>query len=451
MTENTSTPPPNRLRRAAIFVGIGLLILSLALDVIGLSDRESFGTGQIVLLVMGLFLLLLGWAGSRIGQVYRAAALILLNTIVFLIALELIFAGFNFLTRWLDSRSTGQSGAALPQEIPAAQEYYRDQAWAEQFWDELPRAAGSRYAPFVLWRRKPFSGETINVDANGFRVTPGAECVENAYRIFVFGGSTVFGDGSPDWGTIPAYLQAGYPTERPLCVINMGGSGYTVTQGIIELTMQLQKGHRPDRVIFYDGYNDVYDAYLYQQVNLHHNYDLIQGSLDGATTVESPLSSVLRASNTGRFLLSLLPQNPTDDLLTPDQVTLTDDQAEKLAAEVVSQYFSSYQIVSALGAEIGFEVDFFWQPVIFVTEKPFTELEEGFTQRETPAFRDFFREIYRQIEARTPDFERMHYLGGVLDGREESLYIDTVHLNPEGNAIIAAAILEIFEEESPAP
>ena len=76
------------------------------------------------------------------------------------------------------------------------------------------------YYPYVGWRRAPFKGTTIEIDQNGIRVTPGADCSAKSFKVFTFGESSMWGTGSPDWGTIPAHLQRGLEqaeTRAGLC------------------------------------------------------------------------------------------------------------------------------------------------------------------------------------------------------------------------------------------
>ena len=87
----------------------------------------------------------------------------------------------------------------------------------------------------------------------------------------------MWGSGAPDWGTIAAYLQAGLESswDEPVCVVNFGQSAYVSTQGAVELIMQLRSGNVPDRVLFYDGINDVIAAGESGQAGAHLNFDAV--------------------------------------------------------------------------------------------------------------------------------------------------------------------------------
>jgi hypothetical protein len=137
--------------------------------------------------------------------------------------------------------------------------YYSSKDWAERYWYEMRLSRTQQYYPFVGWRRAPFKGETIEIDQNGIRLTPGGDCGATSFKVFTFGASAMWGTGSPTWGTISANLQKGLEKLRPglVCVMNYAESAYVSTQDIIMLLLQLQSGNVPDVVLFYNpDYSD---------------------------------------------------------------------------------------------------------------------------------------------------------------------------------------------------
>lgn len=71
--------------------------------------------------------------------------------------------------------------------------------------------------------------------------------------VYFLGGSTMWGWGAPDNGTIPALFSSisGMPSY------NKGERGFNSRQGIARLVNLLAQGEKIDIVIFYDGVNDV--------------------------------------------------------------------------------------------------------------------------------------------------------------------------------------------------
>lgn len=125
-------------------------------------------------------------------------------------------------------------------------------AW-EFLWSGLnmPRAPFS-YRSHVGWRHIPRSAPGTNVEgAYAQRRTINGDGDESRQAYF-FGGSTMWGSGVDDAGTIPLHFAAltGYRSE------NFGELGYTAHQSLSLLTELLQAGRRPHLVMVYDGVND---------------------------------------------------------------------------------------------------------------------------------------------------------------------------------------------------
>ena len=110
----------------------------------------------------------------------------------------------------------------------------------------------SELLPFV---REP------NFNSHGFRGDEFSEIKPpNTYRIFMVGGSTLFGSGeSSDDATIPSILQKIFDSDNSIIqkieVINAGFAG-AYTKSEFESLADLNK-FQPDLVIVYDGLNDL--------------------------------------------------------------------------------------------------------------------------------------------------------------------------------------------------
>jgi hypothetical protein len=71
--------------------------------------------------------------------------------------------------------------------------YYKAQDWSAAHWREAQRSEAYEYSPYVGWVHLPFSGETVNVNEERRRVTPGSDCRPDSYRVFTLGGSSMWG------------------------------------------------------------------------------------------------------------------------------------------------------------------------------------------------------------------------------------------------------------------
>ena len=86
---------------------------------------------------------------------------------------------------------------------------------------------GYEYNEMSQFREAPFSGRFVNVSEQGYRRGLRAHPwppSSDAFNIFVFGGSTTFGYGMPDWQTVTAFMEEilQEQAEIPVRIYNFG-------------------------------------------------------------------------------------------------------------------------------------------------------------------------------------------------------------------------------------
>ena len=107
--------------------------------------------------------------------------------------------------------------------------------------------------------------ETININSHGFRGHDFSVTKDlDTYRIFIVGGSTVFGSGSTsDDTTIPSFLQKKFESihnGKKIEILNAGiGSAYSYSEKYL-IENDLMK-FQPDLIIIYSGGNDANNRY----------------------------------------------------------------------------------------------------------------------------------------------------------------------------------------------
>jgi lysophospholipase L1-like esterase len=277
------------------------------------------------------------------------------------------------------------------------------------------------------------------VDENGIRVTPGANCTDDSYRVYIFGGSTMWGYGVPDNNTIPHYLQSGLPQN--VCVVNQADVGYNSTQSLIRLLELLQRGDVPDMVIFYDGSNDVVNAQRSSIVGAHFYYAQIDAVVNG-TLVEPdaqpmmPLLDVLRGTATYRLLFS-----PAQEAETWAQAPF----AEGFVEGIVQTYLTNVRAAYALSQEYDFAFYAFVQPVLPLVDRVYTDEEQRFIWDTPGGLVELFREVYPRIAAEAPDY--VYYFANILDEQPNIIWIDFNHLTAWGNLAVATEILAVITPE----
>jgi lysophospholipase L1-like esterase len=318
---------------------------------------------------------------------------------------------------------------------------YKNIDWADEYFSEL-WSTKVGWEPYTYWRYKSRNGNNININEEGLRLTIQAgpnNTTSPTVRIFMFGGSTLFGTGARDAFTIPSLFakelyKKGIRTE----VTNYGQSGYVTTQEVLDLIKELQQGNIPDAVIFYDGVNDVYSAYQNQKSGLPQNESNRRREFNISKSLPIAFDNFLYALSQSSKLAALLtsPFNSRKENNLYESITIND-----LAAETAKIYFNNIRIVKALSIEYNFKMAFYWQPTIF--EKPeITEYEKLERTREK-ATEPLFKEVYRLVS----NHNRIKYfynLDNIFNNIKTPIFIDFCHISEEGNLIVAKEMANNF-------
>jgi lysophospholipase L1-like esterase len=377
-------------------------------------------------------------AGRRVPRLYSATALMLLNTLVLVAALEMAAAAILHVVKESPASEEPESDRA------AASSYYRTRDWAQEYWSEFKARPRNRYQPYVLWRMAPYESRLIRIDEQGVRLTPGSICDEGAYTVFFFGGSTAWGLGSPDWGTIPAYLREELATvlRRPVCMRNFGELGWVSTQDLIQLERELQAERVPDLAIFYGGVNDVVMGYQHGEPGLHWELRKITERLERPDDEDrgGGLSELRWRSNLYRLAVKVKTPAPppVDSVVT--HTSRAGFVSDSVADQVVALYLNNYRLAAALGRTYGFGVQFFWQPNVIGDPKPLTSEENAYRTGERIA--PLIEKVIPRVQSMAPTHPHVHDLTRVFAGLADLVYVDWHHITPEGNRLVAQAMLD---------
>ncbi len=334
-----------------------------------------------------------------------------------------------------------QGWAADSTDLRPRADTYADTSWLGAYSSEFDRSYPLRWRPYVYWRRKPYQGEYINVDSSGLRVTPApkppAPSSGRALRVFMFGGSTMWGTGVRDAFTIPALVASELQRDGVNAeVTNFGETGYVSTQSLIALLLQLRAGSRPDVVVFYDGVNDTFSAYEQQLPGLPQNernrfseFNLSQaGPARHIRLLLRDIADGLATVNlTKRLLRGLGAAGSAPIPSRPDSLT----------GLVVTTYLSNMELLQALGEHYHFEPLAYWQPTLF--QKSWLTKYERFERAKVPEFEAFFEKTYSRMKSCT-HCDMVHDLSQVFSDWRDPVYVDWMHLGERGNAVIARRI-----------
>ena len=441
-------------------------------DILPVTGVPAIGRSRLVGFITSLFdklLTLIDNAQGRrlLGDCYKAIALLTLNALVLCAGLELAARSSFKIKSLISSPAQQLVGEGNPREKVS---YYSSQDWAKQYWYEFRLSRTQRYYPYLGWRRAPFKGKTIEIDQNGVRLTPGADCSAKSFKVFTFGESSMWGTGSPDWGTIPANLQKGLEKLRqgPVCVMNFAESAYVSTQDVIMLLMQLQSGNVPDLVLFYSIGGDIPAAYQSGRAGVHANLDEIAPRFEGRSeppTFVDRLRSTYSYSLIDELMGKLTIANPQQKEPTPSKLVADENTSTmevslerarmgidvaKLSDSIVQNYWENYKIVSALAQKYGFTYFFFAPPLVSLGNKPLTPEEEEMKDEaeSDPEFTKLYKAVYQTIESESSKYQNFYSMVHVFDNYDSLIFIDAGHVTPIGNQLIAKRMLDIIQARS---
>ena len=388
---------------------------------------------------------------------YRAVAILMLNVLIAFACFELAGLGyFKIKNPTMKSEPTEQLlGEGTPREKVS---YYASQDWSERYWYEFRLSHTQRYYPYIVWRRPPFKGQTIEIDQNGVRVTPGADCSAKSFKVFTFGESTMWGTGSPNWGTIPANLQKGFEKLRqgPVCVMNFGESAYASTQDVIMLLMQLRSGNVPDLVLFYSITGDIAVAYESGRTGVHANLNQIAAKFQSRRELPELvgwLRSTYAYSLIDHLVGKLTIANPQQKEPTPSKLVTYESMGidvTKLSDSIVQDFFGNYKIVNALGQTYGFKYFFIVPPIVSLGNKSLTpeEREMKDALESNVALNKLLTAVYQKIERESSKYQNLYSMVHIFDRYDFLIWIDGGHVTPLGNQLIAKRMLDIIQARS---
>ncbi len=325
-------------------------------------------------------------------------------------------------------------------DVRAKADAYKNVLWGDDYFKEFNESFDARWEPYVYWRRKPYNGKYITIDTACRRITPTSEIrSEHVPRLFMFGGSTMWGTGARDSFTIPAILATelqgrGIKAE----VVNFGESGFVTTQEVITLLRELQKGNIPDVVVFYDGINDTYSAYQQRVPGLAQNesnrvqeFNMLKRLPELRGLV---LKDAVNSLATIRIAKSIL------GITEPESKPEFDANA---AGQAVDLYLKNIELVKALAASYNFKYKFYWQPTMFHKNK-LSEYEKAEYDSQKH-LENVYKETYRIVREKTAalrDDKSFHDLSDIFLNEEEPVYIDWMHLSERGNDAVARTMAE---------
>lgn len=368
------------------------------------------------------------------AEFYRTLAVILLNTVLVFVVINLVIDGVGDLKEYLRRRSVERTEAAFGYSgwrEPLAGIY---PGLSKTEVDNLTRESRRvqlEYEPFTQFKEKACSGEYVNVDANGFRKVKdqGPWPISQAYyNIFLFGGSTSFGYRVADDQTIASHMQEilNRKSGQTVKVYNFGRLSYFSSQERILMEKLLIAGHIPQAVLFIDGLNDFAHP-------------------AGVPVFTHQLSAFMQESSESR-LLKLLGELPIVKVFSCPphgrEISIRKDDTAVLLRAVLERYLRNKRTIEAIARDYGIKSFFVWQPVAVFQYDPQYNIFAGYDYASlTPYLQAGYEYAATTLKVNPPG-DNFIWCADMQADVKEPLYADAYHYSNAMNKRIATFVVD---------
>ena len=322
----------------------------------------------------------------------------------------------------------------------AALPNYVHEPWARQHFIELAHVAMATrpvYDDFTIFHYEgPYSGSTITIDRDGYRLHKGAATTSpQESDVWMFGGSTMWGWGAPDDGTIPALLERTTNAR----VFNFAQTAYTAHQSLNLMLRKYAEGGAPRDVVFYDGVNEVEHCGADRDFYATQWQTMVREALhDGQFRDGSALLEVFRPSAwAAQKLLKALGR----DKEAGYECASAPDRARLIARAFALTWSAARAVVEQHGGRFHPVL----QPVAYIGAPQLAHLEGQLPEIYGPEYRALYAAIREELDKAGVAYTDMT---AAFDG-EDYLYFDFCHVTPSGNEKIARGLADIMKTSRP--
>lgn len=291
---------------------------------------------------------------------------------------------------------------------------------------------------FPLW--------TVRTNEWGFRENEffPREKPAGEVRIFVLGGSTVFGWGVTSDETLPSELHK-LISQDPMVmgsgknvrVINAGVPWYASWHEAALAFFRVLE-FNPDWIVVFDGLNDTAMGVSPTWTPLY------QGYVDTPTRIAHERR--MKKGDDANFLIEALKISPTFSYFYARARLKTQLNTGVYRPEVWDQYLGYMDRLSRLTQSLNVKFSLFYQPVMMV-DKPLSHFETSHngTSMANPAFAETFRRQYLEGERRILENKKLaaFSLKSAFIETTDPIYLDGLHYNRKGHRLLAK---EMFEQ-----
>lgn len=328
---------------------------------------------------------------------------------------------------------------------------------------KLPGDIKLMFNPFTLYSNFPGQHfERVNINSCGLRGKEPAK-IKGKKRIIILGGSSVFGIGAEnDSETFVCMLEK---MGGSIEVLNAGVIGFLSKQELSYLVASLAD-YKPDIIIAYNGWNDLFDPWLWLQTRgVKKNkgelgccstifFDLEKQLIDNyksqtkvAFCIKQLCVTVLNKSVLGLKIFSAINNFQKNKKAKNGKELILD---EKYLAEIIDEYSGNLLKMNTFCKGNGIEFFVFFQPSLGLKRNKTAQelsLFQKYNYKGVNAYPKQFPPLYRNfINKVSPVLDKNNVKNVDMNKQKifinsaKTLFTDVVHTNRQGNMIIAEII-----------
>lgn len=273
------------------------------------------------------------------------------------------------------------------------------------------------------FRERPSQGQYVNVSDSGFRWNANEPLwppAEEAYNIFVFGGSTVFGYGVADDETIASHLREilRETTDSPIEIYNFGAGNYFSDLDRKRLSLLIEEGYVPNLALFIHGSNEF---------TLEPLFDVDDDNCEIDTDEGVHWMPIIRLAETIRNI-AIPPTRSTN--------RVPSSSLEENARFVMERWLANVDDIRQIAHQNEFSVLFVWQPS---PNYQYDLQYHLFSERASSEDKRLYEMMATQQEQWSGRDDFL-YLANLQTDFQQPLYVDRLHYNSFFSEAIANEI-----------
>ncbi len=260
----------------------------------------------------------------------------------------------------------------------------------------------------------------------------------NEKNIWFFGGSTMFNGVVSDKDTIPSLVSKKLNLDKNnYFVENFGLGGLDLHYEVSNFFNLLRfSSNKPDKVVFYDGYNDIFNkikhsgeffifnfsqSLMYDQNNFQKSIYFFSEFISSHSVIfKSTLGKKIK-----RFNIERLKKNKKEFKLD----------------EIVNDYIDSINYANNIAKEYNIDIYFFLQPAAFSRKNPIGIEKKYHNIDEAKIARQIYEKISSEIK-----IKNFYNISDIFDDYDEQFFYDYAHLSRKGNLVVSEKIYKILKE-----